>query len=96
MSKQCQHQCQALKFTDEPKGFCCSGGTINLPAFPPPPPLLMNLLSATSVGGNNSNNDNSAFQMTSFGHRDAGLPGYNPTLRIQVSVLKVVLILYLS
>lgn len=86
--------CTATKFKDEPKGLCCSGGSVLLQSFPEPPPFLLNLLNGTDNRSANFRTNirsyNNAFQMTSFGHRDGSVTGWNPTVRVQGQVYHLI------
>ncbi|HIG60317.1 MAG TPA: hypothetical protein EYQ22_05460 [Gammaproteobacteria bacterium] len=77
--------CDALRFQNEPESICCCNGKVKLDPIPDLPPQLRELF----LGPRNSHFlqniriYNSAFQMTSFGCKEARLPGWNPSFRIQ-------------
>ncbi|GFX74698.1 uncharacterized protein TNCV_3121281 [Trichonephila clavipes] len=60
--------CQALKFNNEAKGMCCSGGKIKLPHLEAPPEPLKALLAGLTAESkyflSNIREYNSCFQMT--------------------------------
>ena len=89
MDKVCQH-CSAVKFKGETLGCCCSSGKVVLDSFPPLPQLLQDLLSGESPISKeflqNLRSYNNCFAMTSFGHENVAVPGWNPSFRIRGQV----------
>ena len=85
MDKICQH-CSAVKFKEETPGCCCSSGKVVLDSFPPLPQLLQDLLSGEGPISKeflqNLCSYNNCFAMTSFGHENAAVHGWNPSFRI--------------
>ena len=83
--------CKAKKFQDETLGICCSGGKVLLEPFHAPPPLLQELFSGETPTGKqflaNIMEYKGCFSMTSFGHQDASVHGWNPSFRIQGQVI---------
>ena len=86
MTKICTF-CKAKKF----ELFCCSGGKVILESFPAPPPLFQELLYGESPMSKQFlakiMEYNGCFSMTSFGHQDASVQGWNPSFRIQGQVI---------
>ena len=78
---------KAKRFEDETLGICCSGGKVSLEPFPAPPPLLQELLSGESPMSKQFTakiiDYNGCFSMTSFGHQDASVQGWNPSSRFK-------------
>jgi hypothetical protein len=85
MDKRCLN-CGAIKFKGETKGLCCSDGKVVLEPFSPLPPFLNELISGEGPLSkhflNNIRLYNGSFAMTSFGHKEAAVPGWNPSFRI--------------
>ncbi|KAG7159266.1 putative Helitron helicase-like domain-containing protein 3 [Homarus americanus] len=85
MTKLCQ--CGAKKFTGESLGMCCGNGKVTLDQFPPLPQLFEELFTGESQFSKHFlsrlREYNSLFAMTSFGHKDASVQGWNPSVRIQ-------------
>ncbi|XP_042233760.1 uncharacterized protein LOC121873947 [Homarus americanus] len=85
MTKLCQ--CGAKKFTGESLGMCCGNGKVTLDQFPPLPQLFEELFTGESQFSKHFlsrlREYNSLFAMTSFGHKDAAVQGWNPSVRIQ-------------
>uniref|UniRef100_UPI0035901195 uncharacterized protein n=1 Tax=Myxine glutinosa TaxID=7769 RepID=UPI0035901195 len=86
MNDKCRH-CAAMKFNGETKGVCCSDGKVILTPYPALPPFLNELISGTDATSRhflaNIRRYNGSFAMTSFGHKDAAVQGWNPSFRIQ-------------
>ena len=74
--------------------MCCHGGKVILDAFPLSPPFLMQLLDGTDDRSvhfiKNIRPYNNLFQMTSFGHMDASVMGWNPSVCIQGQVYHLI------
>lgn len=89
MDQVCTH-CSAYKFKGETKGVCCSDGKVVLEPSPALPPLLKELLSGEGPLSkhflDNIRTYNGSFAMTSFGHKEAEVQGWNPSFRIQGQV----------
>ena len=82
--------CNALKFPKQTKGECCNGGKTVTDPFPELPQFMKDLIS-----GNDPNSRhflehirqyNGSFSMTSFGHTEATVPGWNPSFIVQGQV----------
>ena len=82
----CPH-CGAMKFRGETQRLCCGGGAISLQLFPRLPSDLEDLTSGMTPESKhflaNIRKYNSCFSMTSFGHKEAVVSGWNPSFRIQ-------------
>jgi len=82
--------CHAKRFKGEAKGLCCSSGKVALPPFPALPDFLKELLSGEGPLSKHFLSQirryNGSFAMTSFGHKEAALQGWNPSFRIQGQV----------
>ena len=90
MNKVCSY-CDALKWPEEAKGMCCSGGKVRLPALRSPPEPLESLMSGTTPTSKHfldyMRRYNSCFQMTSFGTtKEVSETGFMPTFKIQGQV----------
>ncbi|XP_042210102.1 uncharacterized protein LOC121857922, partial [Homarus americanus] len=85
MTKLCQ--CGAKKFTGESLGMCCGNGKVTLDQFPPLPQLFEELFTGETQFSKHFlsrlRDNNSLFAMTSFGHKDASVQGWNPSVKIQ-------------
>ncbi|KAG7172061.1 hypothetical protein Hamer_G001046 [Homarus americanus] len=85
MTKLCQ--CGAKKCTGESLGMCCGNGKVTLDQFPPLPQLFEELFTGESQFSKHFlsrlREYNSLFTMTSFGHKDESVQGWNPSVRIQ-------------
>lgn len=80
--------CNALKFSKEAPGMCCSNGKVKLNPIVAPPEPLSSLMSNNTTESkhflNNIRKYNSSFQMTSFGAtKIENDRRYLPTFRIQ-------------
>ncbi|PHT96457.1 hypothetical protein BC332_34617 [Capsicum chinense] len=86
--------CNALKFSDEPKGLCCSSGKVILSSLRPPPEPLQSLLNGEHVESKHFMHQirayNSAFQMTSFGATEISEGHFMPTFKIQGQVYHLI------
>ena len=82
--------CNALKFRNETKGVCCNSGKVVTEAFPELPRFLQDLISGDTERSthflDNIRQYNGSFCMTSFGHREAIVPGWNPSFIVQGQV----------
>ena len=90
MTKVCSY-CDALKWSEEAPGMCCSNGKVKLPSLQPPPEPLESLMSGTTTVSKqfleNMRKYNSCFQMTSFGATsEISEPGFMPTFKVQGQV----------
>ena len=89
MDQVCTH-CSASKFKGETEGVCCSDGKVVLEPSPAIPSLLKDLLSGEGPLSkhflDNIRTYNGSFAMTSFGHKEAEVQGWNPSFRIQGQV----------
>ena len=89
MVKVCNY-CNAKQFDGETSSICCSGGKIILESFPTLPPLIQELFSGESPVSKQFlariTEYNGCFAMTSFGHQDASVLGWNPSFRIKGQV----------
>jgi hypothetical protein len=90
MTNVCQY-CDALKWSGEAPGMCCSNGKIKLPSLQPPPEPLESLMSGTTPTSKyfleSIRKYNSCFQMTSFGATtEVCEPGFMPTFKVQGQV----------
>jgi len=83
----CQH-CNALKFSNERPGICCSNGKVDLNGrLPKVPDILQSLMCGQHPQSahyiKHIRKYNSLFQFTSFGANIIHQNGWNPTLRVQ-------------
>jgi len=83
----CQH-CNALKFSKERPGICCSNGKVELNGrLPKVPDILQSLMCGQHPQSahyiKHIRKYNSLFQFTSFGANIIHQNGWNPTLRVQ-------------
>ena len=82
--------CNALKFPNETKGVCCNGGKVVTEPFPELPQFLQDLISGVTERSTHFLNHicqyNGSFCMTSFGHKEATVPGWNPSFIVQGQV----------
>ena len=89
MDQRCVH-CNALKFRTETKGVCCNNGKVVTEAFPELPQFLQDLISGDSERSSHFLDNicqyNGSFCMTSFGHKEATVPGWNPSFIVQGQV----------
>ncbi|CAF3254328.1 unnamed protein product [Rotaria sp. Silwood2] len=90
MTEICSY-CDALKWSGEAPGMCCSNGKVKLPSLRQPPEPLESLMSGTTTTSKhfleNIRKYNSCFQMTSFGvTSEVCEPGFMPTFKIQGQV----------
>ncbi|QQP49076.1 ATP-dependent DNA helicase, partial [Caligus rogercresseyi] len=89
MNVNCRY-CNAMKYPAETPGLCCANGKVRLDDLQETPDHLRNLLLGQSPDSKNFMRNirayNSAFQMTSFGHKSSHPGGYMPTFRIQGQV----------
>ena len=87
---ECQ-KCEALKFSKETEGFCCSKSNVMLDAFPQPQPYLYESIDSDGKHFlSNIRKYNCAFQMTSFGCHEINMTGFNPSFRIQGQVYHLI------
>jgi hypothetical protein len=82
--------CAAKTFVGETAGVCCCSGKVRLDGFPPLPELLQRLYHSDDADSRHFRlhlrQYNNAFAMTSFGHTENSVSGWNPTFRIQGQV----------
>lgn len=78
--------CAAMMWKDEPKGFCCLSGSVQLPALPPMPPPLASLLTCNDPRSHlffgKIRSYNNALAMTSIGCNEIREENFMPTFKI--------------
>ncbi|XP_069965797.1 uncharacterized protein [Bactrocera oleae] len=93
MTDVCKY-CKALKWKEESTGICCSGGKVRLDPIEQPPEPLQSLLCGDHIYSqhflNNIRRYNSAFQMTSFGAKEANEGNFMPTFKVQGQVYHLI------
>ena len=89
LSERCDH-CAAMKFPKETKGVCCGSGKVVTEAFPALPQFLNDLIAGDTPESRHFLDHicqyNGSFSMTSFGHKEASVPGWNPSFIVQGQV----------
>ena len=84
----------SLNFKDERKSICCCNGKIILNSFQKPPTFLENLINGENPKSvhflSHIREYNNSFAMTSFAHREAKVPGWNPSFRIEGNVYHLI------
>ena len=79
--------CKAAKFQEESKAICCGNGKYNLDPYPNLPAPIKELFNGDSADSEhflkNIRRYNCAFQMTSFGCKEAQTHGWSPNFKIQ-------------
>lgn len=93
LSHHCSH-CNAIKFKNETKGFCCGNGKHKLDELPRLPPEIHDLYYGHSLHSehflSNLRKYNCVFQMTSFGCQEINITGWNPNFRIQGQIYHLI------
>ena len=87
-------KCGALKFKFETKSVCCCNGKVILNPFPTLPAFLQDLINGESPKSthflSHIREYNNCFAMTSFAHREAQVPGWNPSFRVEGNVYHLI------